>query len=73
MRALQGLRVARLLGGYRGRPEADLPKIADQIHTLCQAYLQERRIMAEIEINPLFVYEDYICAVDALLHRRVAP
>jgi acyl-CoA synthetase (NDP forming) len=73
LRALQGLRAARLLGGYRGRPEADLPKIADQIHTLCQAYQKERSIMAEIEINPLFVYEDYICAVDALLHRRVAP
>lgn len=73
LHALQGLRAARLLGGYRGRPKADLPKIADQIHTLCQAYQQERRIMAEIEINPLFVYEDYICAVDALLHRTVAP
>ncbi len=73
LRALQGLRAARLLGGYRGRPKAELPKIADQIHTLCQAYQKERRIMAEIEINPLFVYEDYICAVDALLHRSVAP
>lgn len=70
--ALQSLRVAGLLGGFRGRPKAELSKIAAQIHTLCQAYLQERTTIAEIEINPLFVYSDHVCAVDALLHRAVA-
>ncbi|MEP4980070.1 acetate--CoA ligase family protein [Ascidiaceihabitans sp.] len=71
-KALRNLRVARLLEGFRGRAKADLPKIAAQIHTLCQAYLQERASIAEIEINPLFVYAGHICAVDALLHRVVA-
>ena len=70
--AMQSLRVAMLLAGFRGRPKADLSKIAAQIHTLCQAYLQERDTIAEIEINPLFVYPDHACAVDALLHRVVA-
>jgi acyl-CoA synthetase (NDP forming) len=71
-KALQSLRVARLLGGFRGRPKAELSKIGAEIHTLCQAYLQERATIAEIEINPLFVYSDHVCAVDALLHRGVA-
>lgn len=71
-RALQSLRVARLLDGYRGRPKADVFAIAGRIHDLCEAYLHERSIMAEIEINPLFVYCDRLCAVDALLHRRAA-
>ena len=71
--ALQSLRVARLLNGFRGRPEVDLSKIASQIHDLCQAYIQERAHVAEIEINPLFVYVDHVCAVDALLHRTVTP
>ena len=71
-KALQSLRVARLLGGFRGRPKAELSKIGAEIHTLCQAYLQERATIAEIEINPLFVYSDHVCAVDALLHRAVA-
>lgn len=66
--ALQGLRAASLLAGFRGHPKADLPKIADHIHTLCRAFL-DCTTMAEIEINPLFVYPDHICAVDALLHR----
>ncbi|MGB7243245.1 MAG: acetate--CoA ligase family protein [Sulfitobacter sp.] len=71
LQALKGLRVARLLNGYRGRPKADTSMIAAQIHDLCCAYLKERDTVAEIEINPLFVYPDHICAVDALLHRRV--
>ena len=71
-KALQNLRVARLLCGYRGRPKAALSKIAAQIHDLCQAYLQERGTIPEIEINPLFVYSDHLCAVDALLYRAVA-
>ena len=71
-RALKRLRAAQLLGGFRGRPKAELSKIASQIHTLCQAYLQERSTIVEIEINPLFVYSDHVCAVDALLHRAVA-
>ena len=71
-KALQSLRVARFLGGFRGRPKAELSKIGAEIHTLCQAYLQERATIAEIEINPLFVYSDHVCAVDALLHRAVA-
>ena len=71
-KALQSLRVARFLGGFRGRPKSELSKIGAEIHTLCQAYLQERATIAEIEINPLFVYSDHVCAVDALLHRAVA-
>jgi len=71
-KALQSLRVARFLGGFRGRPKTELSKIGAEIHTLCQAYLQERATIAEIEINPLFVYSDHVCAVDALLHRAVA-
>lgn len=67
-RVLQTLRAARLLEGFRGRPKADIHKIATQIHELCQAYLKDRTNMVEIEINPLFVYPDYVCAVDALLH-----
>ena len=71
-KALQSLRVARFLGGFRGRPKAELSKIGAEIHTLCQAYLQERATIAEIEINPLFVYSDHVCAVDALVHCAVA-
>jgi acyl-CoA synthetase (NDP forming) len=70
-RALQTLRTARLLNGFRGRPKAGIQKIAIQLHQLCTAYLKDQNAMVEIEINPLFVYSDHVCAVDALLHREV--
>jgi acyl-CoA synthetase (NDP forming) len=69
--ALQSLRVAGLLSGFRGRVKVDMNKIADQIHRLCRAFIKEGDDVAEIEINPLFVYPDRICAVDVLMQRAV--
>ena len=71
-RALQSLRTARLLDGFRGRPKADIPTIAAALHALSEAYLKEASTLLELEINPLFVTPDGIIAVDALLH-RAAP
>lgn len=71
VRALHQLRAARLFEGFRGRSKADIRKIATQIHQLCTAYLNDQAAIVEIEINPLFVYPDQVCAVDALLHRIV--
>jgi acyl-CoA synthetase (NDP forming) len=70
-RALKKLRVGGLLEGFRGRPKADLQNIGIQIHRLCIAYLKEHKDMVEVEINPLFVYADKVCAVDALLYKAV--
>jgi succinyl-CoA synthetase beta subunit len=35
---------------------------------MCIAYLENCHTIVEIEINPLFVYSEKICAVDALVH-----
>jgi acyl-CoA synthetase (NDP forming) len=69
--ALKKLRVAGLLEGFRGRPTADLEKISIQIHRLCTTYLKHHNEIAEIEINPLFVYSNRVCAVDVLVHKFV--
>ena len=66
--ALKSLRVARLLIGFRGREPADMDKVAAALHHLCDTFVQERRGVAEIEINPMFIYPDHIVAVDALIH-----
>ncbi len=65
--ALSSLRIARLLDGFRGRAKADIAQVAAMLHRLCEAFLQERETIAEIEINPMFVYRDHIVAVDALM------
>ena len=70
-RAVQTLRVGRLLDGFRGRPKADIQNIASEIHRLCVSYLKDYANVSEIEINPLFVYANKVCAVDALIHKSV--
>lgn len=65
--ALQSLRTAKLLDGFRGRPKADLTPITDQIHDLCTAYMLHQREILEIEINPMFVYQKHLVAIDALI------
>ncbi|MEP4199254.1 MAG: acetate--CoA ligase family protein [Aliishimia sp.] len=65
--ALASLRVARLLEGFRGRAKVDIGKIALALHHLCEAVIVEHETIAEIEINPMFVYADHIVAVDALI------
>ena len=68
-RAIKKLRVIGLLNGFRGGPQADLEKISLQIHRLCIAYTKQQDEIAEIEINPLFIYSDQVCAVDVLVHK----
>ena len=68
-RAIKKLRVIGLLNGFRGGPQADLEKISLQIHRLCIAYTKHQDEIAEIEINPLFIYSDQVCAVDVLVHK----
>ncbi len=69
--AIAGLKVGRLLTGFRGRQEADLERISNTLHIMCQGFLAQNDTLAEIEINPLFVYPDQVVAVDVLLHRFV--
>ena len=68
-RAIKKLRVIGLLNGFRGGPQADLEKISLQIYRLCIAYTKHQDEIAEIEINPLFIYSDQVCAVDVLVHK----
>ena len=67
IRALKSLRVGRLLEGFRGRPAVDITKVAEEIHKLCMAYQAQVKTITEIEINPLFVYQEKVSAIDALI------
>lgn len=69
--ALDRLRAARLMRGYRGGPTADLDAIAAAIYGFAVRVLANGDTLGEIEINPLFVHAGHAVAVDALL--RAAP
>ena len=71
IRALKSLQVGPLLEGFRGRPAVDIPKIAAEIYKLCITYQEHIQTIAEIEINPLFVYQAEVSAIDALIQVSV--
>ncbi len=60
---LRELRIAPLFAGYRGAPGADTGAIEHAVTALARCALACPEI-AEIEVNPLFVYEDRAVAID---------
>ena len=64
---VQRLRVAPLLRGFRGRPAANIPELANALHRICEFYLATPHLR-EIEINPLILdREGRVIALDALI------
>jgi acetate---CoA ligase (ADP-forming) len=61
---IDGLNLARLLAGYRGRPAADRAALEASALALGRFYLDHRARIAEIEINPLMVRTNSAIAVD---------
>ncbi|MEZ5934282.1 MAG: acetate--CoA ligase family protein [Alphaproteobacteria bacterium] len=68
--ALSGLKIARLLQGYRGKPPADPRRVLEAIEAV-QAYIVANADrVVEVEINPLIVTPEQAIAVDALIVRK---
>ncbi len=61
------LRSAALLAGFRGRPAANLDRVADAIIAVGRCARAHPELTA-IEVNPLFVYADEVVAVDVSAH-----
>jgi hypothetical protein len=59
--------VARLLGGYRGRPAGDRDALVAAIMALAGFAQTHAASLAEADINPLMVLENGVVAVDVLL------
>ena len=62
---VERLRCLPLLTGYRGRPKADLDRIADVLVRLGQMAAAEGSRLRELDINPLFIAGDRVAAADA--------
>jgi acetate---CoA ligase (ADP-forming) len=61
---IDGLKLAPLLAGYRGRPAANRAALDAAALALARFYLDHRARIAEIEINPLMVSAQGAVAVD---------
>ena len=61
---VDGLKLSKLLAGYRGRPAADRAALEKTVLALARFFLDHRAKIADIEINPLMVRENGAVAVD---------
>jgi acyl-CoA synthetase (NDP forming) len=52
---IDGLKLNKLIAGYRGRPAADRAALEKTVLALAQFYLDHRARIQDIEINPLMV------------------
>ncbi len=68
LRMLESLKAIPLFRGYRGKAPLDLEALADMIANVARLAAERRDRIAELDINPVFVYEQGqgVCAADAL-------
>jgi acyl-CoA synthetase (NDP forming) len=66
-RAIGGLKIAKLLRGYRGRAGGDLAAVVDAVAAVAAFAEAHRYDLLELDVNPLMVLEKGAVAVDALV------
>ena len=69
LRALDSLRIAPALAGYRGKPGTDRAAIASAVLAVQDYVGAERDRLEEIEINPLICTPERAVAADALIRK----
>jgi len=62
----------RLISGYRGHRPLDEQALLDTVEKIGRLFLEEESII-EFDINPLILWEDGACAVDARIFTKTAP
>jgi len=71
--ALDRLRMAPLLGGYRGRPAADRAALVAAVLAVQDCATAHADTLTELEVNPLIATPDRAVAVDALIRLGEKP
>jgi acetyltransferase len=65
-RMLLSLKGIKMLQGYRGKPRGDIDALVDVMEKLSKLACEHKDDLQELDINPVFVYEKGVWAVDAL-------
>lgn len=66
-KALESLKLYKILKGYRGKQGADIPAIIDQIAKIANYAAANKDVLIELDVNPLMACHDHAIAVDALI------
>ncbi len=68
--ALEKLKISHLLNGFRGSAAVNKHRLTETIKRLANYVKANTNRIAEIEINPLFVFADDVYVVDVLMQLR---
>jgi acyl-CoA synthetase (NDP forming) len=70
--AIAGLKIAKLLDGYRGNPKGDIAALTETVAAAASYVVANASKLEELDINPIMVLPDGHGAVaaDALIRRR---
>ncbi|OHV82416.1 acetate--CoA ligase family protein [Ensifer sp. LCM 4579] len=70
--AIHGLKISKLMGGYRGAPKADVASLVRTVAAVASYVVANAAKLDELDINPIMVLPDGCGAVaaDALIRRR---
>jgi acetyl-CoA synthetase len=73
--ALRGLRVAKLLAGYRGKPSGDLESLIDAVQGVARYAAENVSALVEIDVNPIIVRPagKGAVAVDVMIRLHNSP
>jgi acyl-CoA synthetase (NDP forming) len=66
-RALESLKIHKLLQGFRGKPGGDVDATVNAIMAIAHYATEHADTIAELDVNPLMVHEQGVVAVDALI------
>ena len=64
---IRSLKTYPLLSGYRGSAPLAIDQLADMLVKMGNLAVEKKEEISELDMNPVFVYEDSVCAVDALV------
>lgn len=65
--AIKKLKLFKLMDGFRGREKVNLSKLATYISNITYFFEENAPNYSSLEVNPLFVYKDTCCAIDAVI------
>jgi acyl-CoA synthetase (NDP forming) len=66
---IHGLKGSKVLEGIRGKPPADLDSVMNVL-TNVSALMIEHDAINQLDLNPVIVYSDAVCAVDSRIILR---
>ena len=72
-KAIEGLKITKLLNGYRGQARGDIAALVDAVFAAGEFVIAKGADIEELDINPLMVLPEGqgVVAADALVRMRV--